>query len=284
LPVIAMTANAMDSDREECFAAGMDDHIGKPFDVNHLVAVVQRFAVRREALPAELPSAAGATASNDAVGLRAAAHAQTAAAEADGSGRASVLAAAAPVVVAAVLPVPAATAAVPAPATAEVLPVPGATAAAPAPAAGALRLTGQSAWPSPHATDVETALARMGDDADLYSEILQSFLQKLPSQVPELQALMDHADWLAAMRLVHTLKGLAAVVGAKHLEAVAFSVEQTIKPWVKHSPSGFSPPAVEPLAAEPQQAQLMPAITNALADAVANATTVMAPVAARFAP
>ncbi len=37
LPVIAMTANAMHSDREECLSAGMNDHVGKPFDLQHLV-------------------------------------------------------------------------------------------------------------------------------------------------------------------------------------------------------------------------------------------------------
>jgi PAS domain S-box-containing protein len=37
LPVIAMTANAMGSDRDECLAVGMNDHIGKPFDLNALV-------------------------------------------------------------------------------------------------------------------------------------------------------------------------------------------------------------------------------------------------------
>lgn len=40
LPIIAMTANALPEDRETCLAAGMDDHIGKPFDIRQVVAVL----------------------------------------------------------------------------------------------------------------------------------------------------------------------------------------------------------------------------------------------------
>ena len=42
LPIIAMTANAMASDRAACLAAGMDDHVGKPFELDHLVGVLLR--------------------------------------------------------------------------------------------------------------------------------------------------------------------------------------------------------------------------------------------------
>ena len=53
LPVIAMTANTLASDCEQCLAAGMNDHIGKPFDVIGMIMVVARHIHRyRHALPA----------------------------------------------------------------------------------------------------------------------------------------------------------------------------------------------------------------------------------------
>ena len=42
--IVAMTANAMQGDREQCIKAGMDDYISKPFDLNMLVSSLQKWA------------------------------------------------------------------------------------------------------------------------------------------------------------------------------------------------------------------------------------------------
>ncbi len=42
--IIAMTANAMQGDREECFAVGMDDYITKPIRLQELQAVLHKWA------------------------------------------------------------------------------------------------------------------------------------------------------------------------------------------------------------------------------------------------
>jgi CheY-like chemotaxis protein/HPt (histidine-containing phosphotransfer) domain-containing protein len=145
LPIIAMTANAMPSDREACLAVGMNDHMGKPFDINHLVATLQKLTGRT---------------------------------------------------------------------TPQVAPAPVAT-AKPISAPGDL--------------DQEGALARVGGDHDIYATVLQAFASEVRQAPDQVTGFLAEGDPVAAARALHTLKGLSATVGARHLSAVAADLEQQVK-------------------------------------------------------
>ena len=151
LPVIAMTANAMASDKVACLEAGMNEHDGKPFDLDHLVSVLLRFGGTRPSAP--VASAAQAT-----------------------------------------------------------------------PLA-----SGESVEDTLPELDTQDALARMGGNSALMTSVLQSFAADLKNLPMEVQHHLAVGDTKAALRSLHTLKGLAATVGAKALAKVAAQLESALK-------------------------------------------------------
>jgi CheY-like chemotaxis protein len=149
LPIVAMTANAMSTDREACLAAGMNEHVGKPFDLEHLVAVLLRLAGRAT------PIITGRTGNNQAIALSP-----------------KILAAAG---------------------TAEV--------------------------------DIERALVRLGGKLKVYGRTLQSFAADLRGMPEQLASQLQRGERDAVRRDLHTLKGVAATVGATALSKLAGEAE-----------------------------------------------------------
>ena len=142
VPIIAMTANATESARKTCLDAGMNDHIGKPFDFAYLVQTI----VRTTRAVGVVPALADTDTDADAGKF-----------------------------------------------------------------------------------DVDSAMALMGHDHELYGLILQAYLGELKRLPDQFDALLAAGDLAAAHRTVHTFKGTSATVGALHMMRTALAAELQLK-------------------------------------------------------
>jgi CheY-like chemotaxis protein len=77
--------------------------------------------------------------------------------------------------------------------------------------------------------DVAGALAWVGDDIEMYRSLLDTFLDDVRSNADQLQKHFDRDEQRDAVRVLHTLKGLARTVGALELSHFAANAEARFK-------------------------------------------------------
>nr|WP_246312352.1 CHASE domain-containing protein [Aquabacterium terrae] len=158
LPIVAMTANTMAGDREACLEAGMDDHVGKPVEIDELVRKLR--ALLSHAAGAPLPQAAGAP-----------------------------------------------------PAPSNVAPPEPPDVLADAMSRG---------------IDLAGALRRLGGRRDIWVRSTRPFADDLARRMAQLQTLLGEERWDDARRFAHSLKGLAATLGALRLSQAAAEAERAL--------------------------------------------------------
>ncbi len=153
LPIIAMTANALASDRELCLSVGMNDHIAKPIDPHQLFGVLMH-SIRRGHQD-ELEDGNGAAPQQDD-------QSDTKPLEIEG-------------------------------------------------------------------VDTRSGVRLTGGKRDRYEALLRKFAERQGGTVDDIRAALSGGDAGAAERAAHSLKGVAATLGAPGLAAAAGDAETAIR-------------------------------------------------------
>ncbi|WP_374663355.1 response regulator [Ramlibacter sp.] len=76
--------------------------------------------------------------------------------------------------------------------------------------------------------DVRGALARLAGNRPLYAKLLGQFVRQ-PTTADEIAQALDRGDWPSAEHLAHTVRGVAANLGAVRVQAAAGALEQALR-------------------------------------------------------
>jgi HPt (histidine-containing phosphotransfer) domain-containing protein len=83
--------------------------------------------------------------------------------------------------------------------------------------------------PEVEGLDTRDGLARVAGNRQLYLKLLRQFITQQGPAVAEIRAALSQDDAALAERVAHTLKGVAANLGAKQLQTAAGLLEECIR-------------------------------------------------------
>ncbi|WP_164716551.1 response regulator [Paenibacillus whitsoniae] len=96
-------------------------------------------------------------------------------------------------------------------------------------AAGQVAAAAEAAPEDVPALDTEGALVRLGQRKSLYAQVLRKFMEGHLQAVAEIRAAVQAGDVERALLLAHTLKGVAANLGAEPLSAAADGLQAALR-------------------------------------------------------
>jgi two-component system sensor histidine kinase/response regulator len=88
---------------------------------------------------------------------------------------------------------------------------------------------GDTALPVIEGVDTRTGLARTGGRPEQYANLLRRFADRHANNPAEIRAALGAGDIVVAHRLAHTLKGVAATIGAAEVSEAAHRIELGLK-------------------------------------------------------
>jgi PAS domain S-box-containing protein len=150
LPIIAMTANAMQGDKEKCVNSGMNDHVSKPINTQDLFGALVKWIPPRKSLKTKTASTSSAKTQTN---------------------------------------------------------------------------RDDNIFSDINDIDTITGIARVNNNTKLYQKLLINFYKTNSNIKSEIQNALKNGDLKLAERLVHTIKGVSASIGADELAKVAEPIE-----------------------------------------------------------